>query len=372
MSKLQVGEATEVGLVVNGREYSWLWLLDHSQDEPMYHAAGRQRLFETFVADGPSAADVTVDGDLMVLKWRDNITATYTAEYFGAVGRPNETYKSRRYQAVPWNASAAHERAVTISFDALVADGNRSDQALGQMLRSLGTEGFVLLADVPLDRSATGKVFERIGYVRKTLFGELWNLRSDGEYDDTGSTSLDISPHTDGTYSNDAPGFLGLHCLQYDAEGGENLLVDGFQLAATIRDADPQAFRTLSTVEIPGRYIGDGGHLIARRPLFRHDDEDLVQVSYNNHDRAPLWLPPEEMAELYRSLGVFDEAVRDPSNQFEVGLRPGSMLLFDNWRTLHGRKAFVGDRHLIGGYLNREDYESAIRRLAQEPLDLVE
>jgi trimethyllysine dioxygenase len=37
------------------------------------------------------------------------------------------------------------------------------------------------------------------------------------------------------------------------------------------------------------------------------------------------------------------------------------MLVFDNWRVLHGRGAFSGMRKMAGSYINREDFESRIR-----------
>jgi trimethyllysine dioxygenase len=41
------------------------------------------------------------------------------------------------------------------------------------------------------------------------------------------------------------------------------------------------------------------------------------------------------------------------------------VLLFDNWRVLHGRAAYQGARRLCGTYLNREDFESRLRLLRQ-------
>jgi len=40
---------------------------------------------------------------------------------------------------------------------------------------------------------------------------------------------------------------------------------------------------------------------------------------------------------------------------------PGRMLVFDNWRCLHGRTAFTGDRKFTGCYTNHEDLEGAYR-----------
>jgi trimethyllysine dioxygenase len=44
-------------------------------------------------------------------------------------------------------------------------------------------------------------------------------------------------------------------------------------------------------------------------------------------------------------------------------LAPGAALLFDNGRTLHGRRAYQGYRRLCGAYLNREDFDSKLRVL---------
>ena len=366
MNHISVGSLSDAGVEINGRLFTWTWLRDHSQEAGDYHAAGRQRLIDTSAIDG-SLADVSVDGDVLKLVWSDGATVSYSSTYLAALGLPDEVYPTRTFAPIPWDRSSVKSRVAPVPYTEYIDD----DEAATSVLRALGTDGFALVEAVPLDRDGTRAVFERIGYVRKTLFGELWNLRSDGEYDDTGSTPLDISPHTDGTYSNDAPGFLGLHCLNQAEEGGGNTLVDGFNLAELLKASDPAAFATLSTVDIPGQYIGDGGYLVARRPLFRMEGDECVQVSFNNHDRAPFWLPSDDMAELYRSLAAFEELLHDPDNQFELLLPSGTMLIFDNWRCLHGRRAFSGNRHLIGGYLNREDYESALRLLSPRPFDMV-
>ena len=47
--------------------------------------------------------------------------------------------------------------------------------------------------------------------------------------------------------------------------------------------------------------------------------------------------------------------------QWSEVLRPGDALLFDNWRALHGRRAYTGKRTLCGAYLNHEDFESRLR-----------
>jgi trimethyllysine dioxygenase len=126
-------------------------------------------------------------------------------------------------------------------------------------------------------------------------------------------------------------------------------------------------------VAIPGQYRDEerGVHLIARRPLFRLNAAGaLIQVSYNNHDRAPFLLPPDRMRALYAALGTFARLCADPALNYRRRLLPGSVLLFDNWRVLHAREAYTGYRRLAGVYLNKEDVESRLRVLRHKAGEL--
>jgi trimethyllysine dioxygenase len=162
--------------------------------------------------------------------------------------------------------------------------------------------------------------------------------------------------------------------LAADCSGGENLLIDGFKLAAMLQAQQPEDYDVLRQVQIPGRYLDHerGIQLMARRPLFRHDASgQLQQVSYNNHDRAPFVLPAEQQRRFYQALTRFARLCEQPALQYRRRLLPGTVLLFDNWRLLHARDAYVGYRRLAGAYLNREDVDSRLRVLrirAGEPV----
>ena len=204
---------------------------------------------------------------------------------------------------------------------------------------------------------------ERMAYVRNSIFGafSVWDNKLDNP-DDTAFTSLAIEPHTDGTYVHDAPGLQTLHCLKKNSTGGENQLVDGLAIAEKMRKENPEYFKILSTINIPGRYIKTDTYLEARRPLFRLNDQGMiVQVSFNNHDRAPFRLENDLMSQFYEAYKIFHNLANDKSRQFEFMLEPGTVLTFDNWRVLHARASLTGYRQLCGGYHNREDFESRLR-----------
>lgn len=67
------------------------------------------------------------------------------------------------------------------------------------------------------------------------------------------------------------------------------------------------------------------------------------------------------MDEWYDAAAKFDAIINDPKNQYWFQLKPGRMLVFDNWRVLHGRAAFTGKRRMCGGYINRDDFISKFR-----------
>ncbi len=192
----------------------------------------------------------------------------------------------------------------------------------------------------------------------------MWDFSANLAFKDTAYTSAAIGPHTDGTYSNDSPGFQMFHCLKFDGTGGDSTLVDGFKVAEHIRRTDPAAFEVLTTVKIPAHYLGDGVHLRAEHAVIGLDrNGDFAQIAYNNYDRAPFRLSAPRMNLFYAALKLFNRLINDPGYEITMRLTPGTALLFDNWRTLHGRRAFQGFRWLCGAYSNKEDFDSKLRVL---------
>ena len=125
---------------------------------------------------------------------------------------------------------------------------------------------------------------------------------------------------------------------------------------------DKTIFKILSTIEVPGNYIGDGVFLEAKRPIFRLDSDDqLLQVSFNNYDRAAFRLENELTVKFYDAIKKFDLLANNKEYQWRHILKPGELLIFNNWRILHGRSVFKGIRKISGCYINKEDFDSSCR-----------
>ena len=63
-------------------------------------------------------------------------------------------------------------------------------------------------------------------------------------------------------------------------------MVDGFKIGQTMKNNNKDLFDILSKIDVPGKYVGDGVILEAKRPIFKLDNKELVQVSFNNYDRT--------------------------------------------------------------------------------------
>lgn len=340
-----------------------MWLRDNCQSPGSQHPETKQRLVDTFgIAPDIRAQAIALEeqGRVLKVEWaQSGHISRFGVDFLSAL-RPNPDVLPVTHWT--WNREEIAPHVPSVPYATFMSE----EAVVKEFLEQVAKAGFCFVEGVPGTPEATQGVAARVAYTRQTIFGGYWDFTANLEHKDTAYTTLAIGPHTDGTYSFDAPGYQMFHCLAAECTGGENVLIDGFRIAEILRRRTPEDFQLLTEVAIPGQYIdeGRGIHLMARRPLFRLDDAgELVQVSYNNYDRAPFALAPQRQRAFYRALASFNALCNDVSLQYRRRLLPGSVLLFDNWRVLHARDAYSGYRRLAGVYLNKEDVESRLRSL---------
>ena len=360
----QVDASTE-GLAVTWPEggvdvYPWFWLRDHGEDRNSQNEQTLQRRIDTFSIDRnvqARSARLSADGTTVFLEWFPEETTHVSADRLAeSVGRGRSST-----DRCLWKHGVLPDPVPTVDFEQLQS----SENAVLEWLKLIQRWGFAVVHNTPPTEEATVRLAERIGPAQETIFGDYWRLSSEvTEHDDTAYTSQYLSPHTDASYSHDAPGLQMFNCLEFEGSGGESVLVDGFAMALEMAEGNPQWYKTLATVLVPGRYIEPGVNLLAERPAFRIDRfGELVQITFNNYDRAPFIIPPEELHSFYDAYRELNRLVSDDANWVKIPLRPGMALIFDNWRCLHGRMAYIGRRTFYGCYLNRGIYESRLRSL---------
>lgn len=346
--------------------YPAIWLRDHSHDATAMHPVTRQRQLRPRDLD-PSIRIVEAglvstrspSERAVRISWsNDEPVSELPLHFLHTFRRPAVPVARLEIEPRLWDASSIGETP-TVPYERIMD----CEDGVVEWLTQVAVHGFCIASGTPPTATATEALLRRIGYLRESVFGGFWVFTADLSRADTAYTDLELAPHTDGTYSHDAPGLQLLHCLEFDGAGGLSTMVDGFQVADMLRVDQPDLHQTLRTVPVPGQYLGDGAHLVATRPILRYDHDDrLVQVSYNHADRAPIRLPDVDMLRFYDAIRVFDRLVDDPDLQWRHRLAPGEAMLFDNWRILHGRTAYTGSRTMCGAYLNHEDFESRLRR----------
>jgi trimethyllysine dioxygenase len=303
----------------------------------------------------PRAGWVDDGTESLVLEWPDlDMEAHYEAGFLAEFAHADDPMRLPDPQL--WTAASLDPESVRLAYSDFRGEGG-----VPKLLERLLAHGFAVLTGTPRNLDAVQQVADSMGYVRQTIFGGLFEFEANENMADSAYTPKELRPHTDGTYSHDAPGLQLLLCVDYDAEGGESIMVDGARIAADLKAAQPQIHDDLTRIGVTGLYKGDGVVLRARRPILRLDDTGrLAQVTFNNYDRETMRLADDDMRSLYAGIRVFDSMANDAAYQWRYTLAPGDMLVFDNWRVLHGRGAFQGRRKMAGAYLNHEDFESCV------------
>ena len=246
--------------------YPWIWLRDHAHDDDTLHPVTQQRQLDTAsVPVSLTAHDVALLDGALEIGWGDGSPASVLpVEFLARFRIPVPPRAAVDTDVRLWDAASIAADTPTVAWEDVMESEDGVAAWLGRTVR----DGFCIVAGTPPTPEATEALLRRIGYVRETIFGGMWDFTADLAKADTAYTNLELRPHTDGTYSHDAPGVQLLHCLHFEGTGGESTMVDAFAIADRLRCEAPEHFATLSRVVVPGQYVGDGSHLVAARPVW--------------------------------------------------------------------------------------------------------
>ncbi|KAI0398318.1 trimethyllysine dioxygenase [Xylariaceae sp. FL0594] len=249
---------------------------------------------------------------------------------------------------------------------------------VGRLTDTIVRKGFVFVTGVPADTAQpTEDLLRKIAFIRETHYGGFYDFIPDLALADTAYTNVALAAHTDTTYFTDPVGLQSFHLLSHtdssahkdDAGnlGGQSLLVDGFHAAQILKAEEPHLFNVLASVDLPWHASGNEGITIAPDrlyPVLELDEkrQAVLRIRWNNSDRGVVPVGGEYSAsEWYKAARKWDEILRRKGMEYWFQLKPGTVLIFDNRRVLHGRSAFTGVRRICGGYLNWDDYISRWR-----------
>ncbi|KAI0157280.1 trimethyllysine dioxygenase [Xylariaceae sp. FL1272] len=352
----------------------YIWLRDNCRCSACIHQDTRQRNFDTFAIPEdihPAQLEVLKDG--IQINWsHGSHESVYTWDFL-------ESYiKSNRPE--PDSTPIEHFGAdgcpsSRVPYSDL---GGNEAEAIGRLTDMIKRNGFVFVTGVPTESADTTKtVLEKIAFIRETHYGGFYDFVPDLALADTAYTNIALAAHTDTTYFTDPAGLQAFHLLSHTDTstekasektlGGQSLLVDGFHAANILRKEDPESFDILSSVRLPWHASGNEGVTISPDklyPVLEYDSEKqaMHRVRWNNDDRGVVPFGAKYTpADWYRAARKWNEILKRKEIEYWFQLKPGNLLIFDNWRLLHGRSAFTGVRRICGAYINRDDYISRWR-----------
>jgi len=243
------------------------------------------------------------------------------------------------------------------------------DDALLEWLVALRDLGLTRLRDVPCELDAVGRIAERIGPIRETNFGLLWDVRSEPTPITNANTDLALPPHVDLCTREYQPGLQFLHCISNTVPGGRGRYVDGFRVAEILRAEHPEHYDVLTTMPMArANRSPSSDYRWSAPPIVLDRAGAVTEIRWGNWLRGPLAVEFESVEAVYAAAAGMAEVAGRDGLAVHIDLRPGDLIAFDNRRVLHGRSAFdgaAGQRLLRGCYGEREELHSRLRVLAR-------
>lgn len=344
------------GLTVAWPDRSWtfhpIWLREQSREPTERDRAIGQRLYDAWRLPLDLAVTAaTLDGDRVAVAFSDGHATSFPLDFLHReIDRtvPDDLIGTPR----PWDGSLTP--LPTLPWTEVMA----SDRALMDFADLLARYGFCILTGGPERMDDAERVANRFGPIRRTNWGGVADVKVEAVAVDLTQTNRTLEPHADNPYRLPAPGYVLLHCLRNDAEGGESILVDGLHVAETLRREQPEAFAVLTTTSTRFRYVDPDTVLEHYGPLIElTPDGSVRRLRFSNRTEEPPALEPGRLTAFYDARRLYAELLHAPENTLEFKLEPGQLLFMDNYRLLHGRRGYAleaGGRHMRQAYLDRD------------------
>ena len=365
--------------------FPYLWLRENCLCSECTHPHTKQRQVNTFeIPEDISVASVEPSDSGLHVQWSND---SHQSLYPWTWLRENIPVSSQVALSRNWSHIKPLSDPTTYpttSFDSIL----KTNAGLAEWLDNIRTYGFAFVSDVPPTPEATEILLNQIAFIRPTHYGGFWDFTTQPKPTDTAYTNLGLPNHTDSTYFTDPCGLQMFHVLQpATGGGGESTLVDGFAAAEYLYYCDSAAYHALATTPIISHASGNAevgridntatsnlGYPVlnhdpsAFSPLEKPSPESLTQIRWNNDDRhaRTKWESRRAMEMWYDAARKWNKILTLSEFEIEIQLQPGTPVIFDNQRYLHGRRAFEGQRRVCGGYIGMDDFLARWRSVTSE------
>lgn len=353
-------------------EFNFAWLRDNCPCKECFHPDTQERTLVTAtIPDDIAPQSATVDGSVLEISWNEN---DHRSEYDLDWLRQHDasqtfTLNDPAQGEIKLWGNELQDSIPTFDY----TDLRNNDETLLAWCEAIRDIGLAIVRGAPLEQGEIERFADYVACVREVIYDRLHNVRATpGAYNayNVASTSLELKPHTDMPNYNNPPGVQMFHFLVNETEGGMSTAVDGFHVAAQLKQQDPEAYEILMKVAVPFRMISSRGDVYSANPLLTLDASGVLKVfRYSNQLAQTLNIPTSQIDDFYRAYRKLGKIVEAPENMVKFRLNTGDMMATNNLRVMHGRTSYdasSGDRHLQLSYMDYDDVLSRIRMIKKK------
>ncbi|XP_032080386.1 gamma-butyrobetaine dioxygenase isoform X1 [Thamnophis elegans] len=358
--------------------YPSVWLRDNCQcpDCFLHSAKARKLLLENLDIDIEVKDVILTEQKKKVnIVWPDDHTSEFEAEWLKkrcfsdqarAKAREELFLSERQY----WGSEL---ELPTMDFEEVL----HSDERAYKWLVTLKKVGIVLLTGAAIKQGEILKLGQRIGFLRLTFYGPTWQVQDKLDANNVAYTTEKLSFHTDYPVLQFPPGIQFLHCIKQTSTGGESEVVDGFHVANKLKEQNPCAFKILTSTFVDFTDTGvdycDFAMQAKQRIIDVDEKGQVIRINFNNATRDTIFdIPAEKVKPFYAALKDYVVLLNSTDYKYSYKMKPGDIVVFDNWRLLHGRQSYQAgaeiSRHLEGAYADWDVVMSRLRNLQKNVL----
>jgi len=345
------------------KEIHPFWLRERVNGENFVDKSTKQRLFDpTQLQENIKIKDLNLSSDFLEVNFNDGASTKISViDIFKEFSNINEI---KQIEKMKWDSSFSEQN--TFEFDEDLFETYEMYKALINFYQY----GFVIFKNVPTKDNFIVKFANSIGSVRRTNFGEFFNVQSKPNPNDLAYTSLDLAPHTDNPYRNPVPCIQILQCIENEVTGGLSTLVDGYTVSEKLKQDFPDYYKMLTEIKIRFQFIDQTIVLEDWAEMIKLDESgNFKQVRFSPRlDFVPL-IDKEKLELFYSARKKLSELYNSENYKIEFKLLPGDLLMMDNYRLLHGRTKYdasEGNRFLQGCYIDYDSTEGRLKHLKRK------
>ena len=345
------------------KEIHPFWLRERVNGENFVDKSTQQRLFDpTNLQENIEIDNIDLSKDFLEVKFKDG---TFTKLAITNILKEFSNVNDVKYiNKVQWDSSLKNFNNFNFSENLF------DNEEMYQALQSFYKFGFVIFKNVPTENNYIVNFANSIGSIRRTNFGEFFNVKSKPNPNDLAYTSLPLAPHTDNPYRNPVPCIQMLHCIENEVNGGHSTLVDGFTVTEKLKKDFPDYYKILTEVKVRFQFIDDSVVLEDWAEMIQLDEYgEFKQVRFSPRlDFVPL-MDKEKLDLYYAARKKISELYNSDKFRIEFKLLPGDLLMMDNHRLLHGRTIYdanEGKRFLQGCYIDYDSTEGKLKHLKRK------